>query len=265
MSLSATRALAPPTQETDHGPRNHSHLLHHPYGNGGAAVGSDRRKEPTAGSARSACPVAAFAARSLREHHPHRSSAGKSGWQMRMSAPNVAAAAVTLLLIGCHPSGTTDIPEYDGPALTGIETPPTHLEELEGLYRDRERLSSRGGVEYAAEWRMGLSEAREHVSDLIQFHVVGYWSQQLSENAAGMPSSMLEAIEHVSGLIATYVNVTIEDVKDDVSIALRGWWPNVTRTSEGEAAHTADGDCVGSVWATSRSANITRRPRLIPA
>lgn len=128
-----------------------------------------------------------------------------------------AMAVSTLALtatVGCA-SDTADVPDPATSPVTAVETTAlTHLERLEGLYQDRERLLSADGEAYAAAWNMTLHRAKEHVAELIGFHVGAYLGRKLSEE---MPHDLAEFRAHVADIIATYAGVTVQEVKADMA------------------------------------------------
>ena len=116
--------------------------------------------------------------------------------------------------VGCA-SDTADVPDPATSPVTAVETTAlTHLERLEGLYQDRERLLSADGEAYAAAWNMTLHRAKEHVAELIGFHVGAYLGRKLSEE---MPHDLAEFRAHVADIIATYAGVTVQEVKADMA------------------------------------------------
>lgn len=177
---------------------------------------------------------------------------------MRAKAITLVAPLAVMAVLGCSSGDTTDIPERERSPFTEIEiTPLTNLEELEGLYQDRTRLSSPDAVKHAAEWGMTVDEAKEHVNDLIDFHIVAFWSYQLSEKATAIPATFSKATEYLSGLIAAYVKVAPEQVVADVQAALSGWEDLFSSTRGESGSISADGDCIGDIFFSERTTTIT--------
>lgn len=126
-------------------------------------------------------------------------------------APLLAAAVATA---GCQ--GSLDEVHLSEEALSPVTeiggeiTSGWLLEELAGLYRDRERLSAEDGEAYAAGWGMSLDEANEHADDLIEFHVRALFFRLADEEGD------LRSRASLAEVIADYADVETEEVVGDL-------------------------------------------------
>ena len=84
------------------------------------------------------------------------------------------------------------------------------LEELAGLYGDRERLSAEDGEAFAAGWGMSLDEAKKHVDEGIAFHVRALFFRLADEEAD------LRSRASLAGIVADYADVETEEVMGDL-------------------------------------------------
>ena len=137
---------------------------------------------------------------------------------MRSRMRTTLAATLTTLLLaavaGCdREGGEVPLSDEDLSPVTEIEgevTSTTHLEHLESLYRDRQRLLADGGKAYAAGWNKSLDEAKEKVDELIAIHVRGVFFQLANEEGTVRTRARLAEV------IANQANVATEEVMGDI-------------------------------------------------
>lgn len=125
----------------------------------------------------------------------------------------LVAFVLPIVAVACSDSPALEISDEATSPVTEIEgeiTSLTHLEELTGLYRDRERLSAENGSAYAAGWRMSLDDAKRQVDDGITFHVRALYSQLAGEEGIAYTRARLAEI------IVEYASVTTEEVTGDI-------------------------------------------------
>ena len=97
----------------------------------------------------------------------------------------VCGVTAVATVAGCDGSGgELHLDGGDLSPVTEVEgevTSATHLEQLKGLYRDRERLLAENGEAHAAGQGKSLEEAKKKVDELIAFHVRGVFFQTANE------------------------------------------------------------------------------------
>lgn len=136
---------------------------------------------------------------------------------MKRFAQLLVAAIAPLGLLGCDFTDGTDPPEEDPSPLTKVEIPPNwHLDQINSLYRDRERLASEDGTAYAASMRRSLDEASAYVTELLNSHMRAFYLQRLREDGHAFPKDPDMAKEYVAGIIARHAQVTTQEVEGDM-------------------------------------------------
>ncbi len=160
---------------------------------------------------------------------------------MRRFAQLHLAGMATLGLLGCSVSDGTDAPEEDLSPLTKVEIPPNwHLDQINSLYRDRERLASRDGAAYAASMRRSLDEAKAYVTELLDSHMRAFYLQRQREDGHAFPTDPDEAREYVAGIIASDAEVTMQEVESDME-RIETTLPSVGRSVMGVGVTADDG------------------------
>lgn len=142
-------------------------------------------------------------------------SGGETG--MKRFARSFLAAIAPLGLLECNATDGTDPPEEDPSPLTKVEIPPNwHLDQINSLYRDRERLASGDGAAYAASMRRSLDEANAYVTELLNSHMRAFYLQRLREDGHAFPRDPDMAMEYVAGIIASHAQVATQEVEGDM-------------------------------------------------
>ena len=96
-------------------------------------------------------------------------------------------------------------------------TSDTHLEQLRGLYRDREQLLAADGAAHADGWGMSLDEAMEHVNEGIRFHIEGvYFLLAAEEDGLRTRASLADVIADHAAVAAEEVLKDIGGIDEDI-------------------------------------------------
>ena len=135
----------------------------------------------------------------------------------RLSQTLLPVVVLATAVAGCDGgAGEVHPPAGDMFAESGVEiTLSMSLDQLEGLYRDRERLAGPGGAALAATWGGGMSldEANEHADELIAFWAVTLFVQLASgEDTLPTRAGFVRTI-------AEYAGVETDEVEADVDRA----------------------------------------------
>ena len=135
-----------------------------------------------------------------------------SGFQMIGELRWCAIYFLAALALGCDSESEGPSEEALSPVteIPGEITSRTHLEQLEGWYRDRENLLSETGTAHAGEWGMSLAEAIKHANEGIGFHIQGVFSSLAVEEGD------IRTRASLANVIADYATVAEEEVLKDI-------------------------------------------------
>ncbi len=132
----------------------------------------------------------------------------------RLGSTTVRKADVRVIAAtACDGGGELHLDGADLSPVTEVEgevTSATHLEQLKGLYRDRERLLAENGEAHAAGQGKSLEEAKKKVDELIAFHVRGVFFQIANEKG------IVPTRARLADIIAGYGSVAAEEVMADM-------------------------------------------------